>query len=157
MTSDSEILAQVEDVFGRCKRPVHFTNWTHCSECEEHDNLLRSRTLETLRLQDIENPGWDPLCFITAEGFKYYFPALARITLSGSEADWYGGQLLFHLIYEGANNRHLLASNESQRHTVVALLKHLENTRTKLVAEHFDGNDLSTAIKLWSNSPASRP
>ena len=125
MASDSEILAQVKEAFARCKRPAHFTNWRHCSECEEHDRLLRSRSIETLRIQDIENPGWDPLCFISAEGFKYYFPALARITLSGSEDDCYCNQLLFHLTYQGSNNRHFVACDEAQKQAVLALLTHL--------------------------------
>jgi hypothetical protein len=149
VATDSEILAQVKNAFGRCKRPVHFTNWTHCSECEEHDSVLRSRSVETLRLQDIGNPGWDPLCFISAEGFKYYFPAVARITLDGSEADWFGNQLLFHLTYQGSDNRHLVACDQIQRQSVLALLTHLQNTRAKLISEYLKTDDWNAAIGLW--------
>jgi len=154
VATDSEIIAMVKEAFGGCKRPVHFTNWTHCSECEEHDRVLRSRTVETLRLQDIENPGWDPLCFISADGFKYYFPALARFTLNGSEADWYGHQFFFHLTYQGSENRHLLACNYEQRASVAALLRHLAETKVELIVKWLATDELKAALELWNDTLA---
>ena len=47
--------------------PDHFTDYTHCCECAEHDELLRARDRETLALEDVGNAGWDPICFVTAE------------------------------------------------------------------------------------------
>jgi hypothetical protein len=133
VATDLEILSVVKEAFGRCKRPVHFTNWTHCCECGQHDETLRSKSVETIGLRELGNPGWDPLCFISPEGFKYYLPALARLALSSSETAWYGKQLLFHLNYQGAENRHFLACSEEQKRAVETLLVHIAETRSELV------------------------
>ncbi len=82
MTTDKEILERINQAFAASPRPEHFTNHTHCCECFEHDKLLRSRDGDTLGMNDVGNPGWDPICFISPEGFAYYLPALARLTLS---------------------------------------------------------------------------
>lgn len=37
-----------------------------------------ARDLDTLKLEDVGNLGWNPICFITPVGFRYYFPAFAR-------------------------------------------------------------------------------
>jgi hypothetical protein len=60
---------------------------------------LRNRDRDTLAVADVGNPGWDPICFITGEGFNYYFPTLARLALAdpADEHGWYFEQLLFHL------------------------------------------------------------
>ena len=78
MINDDEILSVVTQAFGECHRPEHFTNYTHCCECAEHDDLLRSRDRVTLSIADVGNAGWDPICFVTNEGFQYYLPALVR-------------------------------------------------------------------------------
>ncbi len=56
-SSDAEILEQVKQVFSTAQRPEHFTNYTHCEECAEHDALLRSRDLDTLAIEDVGNVG----------------------------------------------------------------------------------------------------
>jgi hypothetical protein len=66
--NDDAILSVVAAAFDECQRPKHFTDYTHCCECAEHDVLLRSRNRGTLTVADVGNPGWDPLCFVTNEG-----------------------------------------------------------------------------------------
>jgi hypothetical protein len=61
--TDAEVLSALGVAFAGCERPEHFTDFQHCCECAEHDELLRSRDLDTLRVEDVGNPGWDPLCF----------------------------------------------------------------------------------------------
>jgi hypothetical protein len=111
MPSDADILQIIKQAFAECRRPEHFTDYTHCEECAEHDEVLRSRDVDTLRIEDVGNPGWDPICFTTWEGFAYYFPALARLAFAEPEyADgWYGTVLLFHLVGDGRRNRRLMA------------------------------------------------
>jgi hypothetical protein len=97
--TDTEALGILDAAFGPCPRPEHFTNDKHCEECAEHDELLRNRDRDTLTVADVGNPSWDPICFISGEGFNYYFPTLARLALA-DPADghgWYFEQLLFHL------------------------------------------------------------
>lgn len=152
MTSDADILQRVQQAFAGCPRPEHFTNFTHCEECAEHDEVLRSRDLHTLRIEDVGNPGWDPICFIYPEGFAYYLPALARLALAEPDErhGWYGGQLLFHLCSEGRRNERLLACTPEQRHVVVQFLQHLGETRASLADSELRSDDLSQAIGIWS-------
>ena len=63
------------------KKPQHFTNHTHCCECTEHDEVLRAHDRDTIGIEQLGNPGWDPMCLCTVEGFQYYFPALVRLCL----------------------------------------------------------------------------
>src|SRR4030095_7043061 len=62
-------------------KPEHFTNYRHCCECAEHDETLLAYDVNTIGVEQLGNPGWDPLCFATAEGLLYYLPALIRLTI----------------------------------------------------------------------------
>lgn len=68
MNTDGDILTGIDAAFCGIGRPEHFTNFTHCEECAEHDELLRMRDRETLCLEDVGNPGWDPICFCSSSG-----------------------------------------------------------------------------------------
>ncbi len=155
---DSAILALINDAFGTCPRPEHFTNYRHCEECAEHDALLRSRDRATLCGGDLGNPGWDPLCFTSVEGFAYYFPTLARLTLEEpvENHDWLGPSLFFHLSYaeKGEQNRLIAGFNPKQRHAVLELLKHLEESRTELTDMFLCIDELLVTIALWSAAVA---
>lgn len=143
----------VKAAFALRRRPVHFTNFKHCDECAEHDELLRSRDLDSLRFEDVGNPGWDPICFVSEEGFAYFMPALARLALAGraDSNDWYVSQLLFHLCYDGQNNRRFLARTSEQRRAVVEMLKHIVETRAAEVDYERATDELFQAIEIWSN------
>ena len=149
--NDDELLTLIAGEFS-ARRPEHFTDDQHCCECAEHDEVLSSRELHTLTLADIGNPGWDPICFVTDEAFLYLFPALARIALEAPRADraWYMEQFLFHLIYDGPQNRRLLVASAAQRNAVAALLRHVEQTRTNLVDDYLCRHDLEQALSIWS-------
>jgi len=160
MSDDAAVLAEVRAAFARCPRPAHFTDYTHCPECAEHDELLRSRDPDTLRIADVGNPGWDPLCYVDAAGFAYLFPGLARLTLADRDSDegWYVDQLLFHLTYDGAANRHLRGFDPDQRRAVVRLLRHVAEARSEVIAATACTDELATAIDLWSAElPAPEP
>jgi hypothetical protein len=40
---------------------------------------MATNTLESLSFEDVGNPGWNPTCLLSQEGFRYWFPALVRI------------------------------------------------------------------------------
>jgi hypothetical protein len=153
VSSDPQILTSFQRAFAGCARPDHFTNYTHCSECAEHDEVLRSRDLDTLSLQDVGNPGWDPICFISPAGFAYYLPALARLALAPPDgySGWYGPQLLFHLRYNGQRNDRILACTPEQRQCVVGLLHHILETPAELVDSYSSSDELLRAIEDWSD------
>jgi hypothetical protein len=153
MTSDGAILETVRKAFSNCPKPEHFTDHRHCCECREHDDVLRSRDLETLTLSDVGNAGWDPLCFVSPEGFAYFLPALARLALAEPDAHlgWYVPQLLFHLGYGGNSNRFVQCFTPEQKQAIVGLLWHIYESRSNQVTDHtFCETDLQYVIDLWS-------
>ena len=153
MQSDADILQKVQQAFANCRRPEHFTDFTHCEECAEHDELLRSRDIHTLRIEDVGKIGWDPICFISPAGFAYYFPALARLALAEADSfwGWYGERLVWHLGHDGPKNAFRLFCTPQQRHVVVELLRHLAETSGGLVEGELYTDDLLQAIKMWSD------
>ena len=150
--SDAEALSVVAAAFEECRRPEHFTDHTHCCECAEHDALLRSRNRDTLTVADVGNPGWDPICFVTNEGFAYYFPALARLALTeptGRHA-WYLEQLLFHLNDEDRPQKRRSACSPRQREAVVCFLQHVLEARQRLLHDYLCEAELLAKIGLWA-------
>jgi hypothetical protein len=151
MRTDDDILAEIAAAFGDCLRPEHFTNYTHCEECAEHDEVLRSRDLATLTVADVGNPGWDPICFCTPEGLAYYMPALSRLALAEPDPEygWYGGQLVSHLWSGGEYNRFYEYCTAQQRRAVASLLSQFVESRAALVAE-LDADQILQAYERWS-------
>jgi uncharacterized protein DUF6714 len=155
MATDQEIIDAVRHAFAAEPRPEHFTDHTHCCECAEHDALLASRNLDCLRVEDVNNAGWDPICFVTAEGFRYYLPALVRLAFeSASAEDWYLPQLLFHLIGDGPQNRRVVCCTAAQQQAIMAVLWHAVETRPALIVRYGIEDDLQRALEIWS-APAS--
>ena len=150
--TDQEVLDEIVRAFGTGPRPEHFTDYTHCCECSEHDEVLRSRNRDTLGIEDVGNPGWDPICFVTPEGFAYYVPALAHLALSEPDPTKgsYVPQLAFHLRYDGANNARWQHCTAGQRAAVALLLEHLVETRAALADESCCTDTLLAALEVWS-------
>jgi hypothetical protein len=151
MATDQRLIDAVRHAFGAEPRPEHFTNYRHCCECVEHDALLASRDLDSLRLEDVNNAGWDPICFATAEAFRYYLPALVRLVFeSATTEDWYLPQLLFHLIVDGLRNRRVRCCTAGQQRAVAAVLRHVVETQPELVLHYGIEDDLQRALEIWS-------
>jgi hypothetical protein len=153
MATDQEIINAVHESFGTESRPPHFTNYTHCCECAEHDELLSSRDLDSLLLEEVNNAGWDPICFTTSEGFRYYIPALVRLAYeSATSSDWYFPQLLFHLIGDGPQNRRVVCCSRAQRDVIATFLWHVVESKSELIAEYGIEEELQRAIEIWSDN-----
>lgn len=127
MKKNTEILAEIESAFGGSPKPEHFMNHTHCPECGEHDELLRTRDRGTLKIEDVGNIGWQPISSCTPEGMAYYVPALARLALDEPTYNygWYGDTLHIHLSCQGKDNKFLRYCNVQQRSAIAGLLRHL--------------------------------
>jgi hypothetical protein len=152
--TDADVLRLIDDAFAGCPRPEHFTNYTHCDECFEHDELLRSRDRDTLSMDDVGNAGWDPIAFCTAEAFAYYFPALVRLTLAMSDPNdaWYGDQLIVHLERDGKRNDRWQHCTSDQRSAVAALLEHIFETRGDfLSAGVFTEHQFFRTLEVWKD------
>jgi len=154
MQTDAEILALVEAAFAHCPRPEHFTDYTHCRECADHDSVLLEHTPRSIGHSELGNAGWDPICFVSTAGFAYYLPALARLALSpeDSQHGWYGPQLLFHLGTDDYNR--YLGFSAHQREAVATLLNHILSTRAALADGYGCSDELLHAVSLWAAGAA---
>lgn len=133
-------------------KPKHFTNYKHCEECEEHDQTLVNSSIDTISLEELGNPGWDPICFSSAEGKKFYMPALIRLSLETIDDDFYFGQLLFHLEADGANNNLFISCNSEQREYIKTFIEYIILQHSEqLVIQHYE-NEALRVQEIWSNA-----
>ena len=134
-------------------KPVHFTNHQHCCECAEHDATLVATDVNSIGLQQLGNPGWDPLCFAAVEGLLYYLPALLRLTLETMDTpqERYLDQLLFHLIRDGKDNDVVRACSPEQRAFIAGFLAYLTEQYSVEIDEGiFRSDDMLKADEIWS-------
>ena len=61
------------------EHPIDFINASHCCECAEHFEELRGVSVDELRKEHVGDGAWDPTCFLTPGGFRYYLPGMCRI------------------------------------------------------------------------------
>ena len=134
-------------------KPEHFTEYRHCCECFEHDETLLSHDIDSISIHELGNPGWDPMCFCSDEGFLYYMPALIRITLNNIKdlQTTYLDQLMFHLIKDGKGNRLVVACSKEQRQFVASFLEHLiENHTPEIEMALCYSDEILKAHDIWS-------
>jgi hypothetical protein len=133
-------------------KPAHFTNAHHCCECAEHDTTLVAHDVDSIGLQQLGNPGWDPLCFAAVDGLLYYMPALIRLTLDTVDKpqERYVDQLLFHLMRDGKDNDVVRACSPDQRTFIAELLEHLMETYSAELDGCTYSDDLWKAYEMWS-------
>lgn len=105
-----ELLDQIREMFAADSRPEHFTDYTHCEECADHNETLKKYDRYTIPLDELNNPGWDPVCFLKPEAFRYVFPRLCELAY-GMNKEYYLDQFLFHL----ENNVNLLTKAEKDK------------------------------------------
>ncbi|MEY4562875.1 MAG: hypothetical protein RLZZ618_2152 [Pseudomonadota bacterium] len=153
--ADQNVLTLIDSAFADVVKPEHFTDYTHCDECNEHDTMLRARTRDSLRRSDLGNPGWDPITFSRAEGIGYFFPVLARFALLPDvwrDNEWYAGQFLSHIAWDGRENRFLLWCTPQQRIVVHAFLTHFSATRGNAALSCAIQDDLQAGLAAWQPS-----
>ncbi len=125
--------------FGHYVRPNDFINKSHCDECEEHYQTLLDVHASDLRLHHVENPGADPTCFLSSEGFRYYFWAMAQIAENHPDEWMY--------IFLGRINRSLLRSfNAADLALCLSLLKYWQSEL--IIDDSSDINRLYEAIRV---------
>jgi hypothetical protein len=77
------LIASIYSGFSCFKKPLHSTNYTHCPECAEYDELLNSVTRETLNVEEIGTVFWGPIAFLLPEAMAYYLPRLMELAILG--------------------------------------------------------------------------
>ena len=160
--NQEDVLNAIDNAFRSVTRPAHFTNYKHCEECAEHDNLLRSRDRATLRIQDVENAGWNPLVFLTPEGFVYYFPALARLALSSNGEEFLTSFVPFHLYelltdQEGGRHPWLSALSKEQCNAILCFVCFVADQKKSILeALAVEPETLDQAVIFWKNECSSK-
>jgi hypothetical protein len=153
--TDEEIKAGVARAFADVPRPERFTPREHCEECAEHDETLRRFDPDTIGLEQLGNPGWDPMCYVSPEAFRYYFPALVRLALdSGGGPHSYLSSFLFHVLHDGENNLGFRHFTRPQREATLAVLRHLRTNRSGEIEAWALQGELDDAVALWTGLAA---
>ncbi len=132
------------------KKPEHFTNFNHCEECADHDKILINSDFDTINLHQLGNPGWDPICFCSTEGKKYYMPAFIRLSLETINNDCYLAQFLFHLENDGSENKLVLSCNNEQRQFIVEFLEYIIEQYAESVDINMCSDDILRVREVWS-------
>lgn len=129
----ASVLAAIDRAFGALPRPgTMVRSPNHCDECADHEAVMQAVTPQTVSLEQVGHPAWDPVCFLTDAAFCYFMPGFARLALVGGPQT-YLDQFLFHL-EQGFRTD---AFNAEQRRAVLHLLDHIGET---LYAEIIDYN-----------------
>ncbi len=132
------------------ERPEHFTNYRHCDECAEHDQTLLTAEIDTIGLEELGNPGWDPICFSSPEGRSYYMPAFVRLSLDTVDDAFYFEQFLFHLEGDGPGNDWLLSCNQEQRRFVADFIRHMISSYPERLEECLCADQALRVYEVWA-------
>jgi hypothetical protein len=127
--TDKEILALICSTFDGIERPAHFTNYKHCEECAEHEATMQARTPDTLAIEDVENPGWTPICFLTPEGFQYFMPGLIRLALTPGCEFFLMDMVGFFLSQPPGEHWQYKLFSTAQIEAIIKFLRHVLDTR----------------------------
>ena len=139
-------------VIFRAEKPEHFTNFAHCEECAEHDRTLISSEIDSISLDELGNPGWDPLCFCSVEGKKYLTPALIRLSLETMDEEFYLSQLLFHLEADGEDNQLVRSCTPEQRQFVAGFIAHLVQEFAAEIERNNCTDQVLRVHAIWSKA-----
>ena len=131
-------------------RPEHFTNWTHCDECSEHDETLRLATIDSIGMQELGNPGWDPICFSSIEGKIFYMPVLIRLCIETINKGLYFESFLFHVTGNGEGNDLVNSCSSEQRQFIRSFLEYMITEYPDVIDQANCTDDALKAIEIWS-------
>jgi len=142
------IVATFAEIFADVPRPAHFTNHTHCEECAEHDAVMRSRDRATLRLEDVDNLGWNPVVFLTPEGFRYYLAALVRVAFESEDEGFLSDLVSFHLRVDCEWHFELLTTRECE--VVLELIQSVRTDFASVLEEDgADDGEIEAVERYW--------
>lgn len=133
------LIDELFELMSRHKRPVDFINRNHCEECEEHFMELVDVSVTELSYKEVENPGWDPTCFLNDRGFLYYLPGMVRIV--EQNPGW-----MTYLLSRLENKRDLLSNQEAQ-----LIRKIMEGWKHKEL-EIWDRQDLDRVVEGFTEN-----
>ena len=137
-----DLIKEANYIF-KTQRPKYFTDYKHCEECNEHNITLSNSHIDLIRLKELGNDFWDPICFVNNEGYLYYFPAFVRLAVKSGEDNYYITQFLFHL-----KEDRIKQMTAEQKKFLLKFLNYLMETKEELIESYDDKTQLSAAINL---------
>ena len=152
MATSGEVLAAVDAAFMGVPKPEQFMEYLGDPECTEHDELLRARDRDTLKIEDVGNIGWQPISYCSPEGMAYYMPALARLALAEPSYEFgrYGDTLLIHLSTSALDNGFLQFCTREQRLAIAMLLNHLSTAFTEYEMCLAEPEEFRKCAQVWA-------
>ncbi len=136
------ISAAIDRAF-RCDRPLGMVrNPAHCDECAEHEDTMQAVTPETVSLDQVGSPAWDPVCYLTDEAYRYFMPGFARLAL-GRGDDYSLDEFLSHL-----ESGRIACLDAEQCQAIAALLDHLHETMADEIEDNMDDKVLGHVMDL---------
>jgi len=131
------------------EKPQHFTNHTHCDECLESDEVLLSKSIDDIGLDELGHGG-DPICFCSNEGKKYFMPSFVRLALSTIDDDFYLEKFLFHLEGNGEKNKLYKSCTVEQRKFIATFIKFVIDSYTPQIESSGSQNKVQRVHEIWT-------
>jgi len=142
-------------LFSEFPRPKTF----HCNtdndpEGKDHEELLQSRKLKELQLDDVGAIGYNPISAILPEGFAYFLPRLIELALdmetkSKSEAEPYLWAFTIQLLPNEHNeNKFSLLKSKHRKH-ICNVLHYIKDNNASFIIDNCFEEELNEAINTW--------
>lgn len=151
MQSNSAIFV-LDKVFSKCPRPLVFNSYTkEDDEFVQHDQLLKSRTPDSLSREDLGAVGWNPIGCMNVEGWRYWLPTLGRIAHTTETADgsFFFGDLLAYLKNPDENKAFLSLKGYERVAVLNFLRESISFVRENMEPEVEVDCELLPVIKQW--------
>ena len=149
--SKEEIINDAYRAFSSFLRPEHFTDYTHCEECAEHDATMRSCSLPDIGANQVGNPGWSPIPFLTEQAYGHVMPRLLELALNNSfnsDNDPFVFQYLLALT-PTPEHRKLDNFTPEQARVILNSLCYIRDNMMGVIEDECCQSNLVEAITLW--------
>ena len=146
-----QLIANAYQVFSEIEKPQHSTNYSHCEECAEYDEMLSTVEKRDLSIEQIGTVCWGPVPFLTPEATAYYIPRLIELAAEGVEnkdLEPYFNQFI-NTVCEGPSGRQYSLFGDVHRRAVASVLIYIKSNYYDLVCEHCWGEELDKACANW--------
>lgn len=143
------IVSEAYRAFSGFARPEHFTDHTHCEECAEHDETMRSRSLGEIGIHQVGNPGWSPIPLLTERAYGYVLPRLVELALNSKP---YPDSFVFSYLLAltpSPEHRKFDYFTPDQRSIVLQSLYYIKDCMGAQIEWECCQSNLSEAIALW--------
>jgi hypothetical protein len=146
----NDIVGRAYRAFSSFVRPEHFTDHTHCPECAEHDQTMRSRPLTAIGVVQLGNPGWCPTPFLTEQAYGYVMPRLVELALASSVERPAESFVFSYLLALTPTHRKLDEFTREQTAVVLESLHHMRDHMQPVIEAACCDDDLVQAIARWT-------